>query len=203
MKCNMNPFNGLILFVFFISVVGCAPHSASHRGENGPVGLYEYNPKAASVNVQLGLAYLKQGETQRAKRKLLLASKQDEASARVQNALAYYYEETGESTLAEQHYLAAIHLEQGSGDLHNNYGVFLCGQKRFEAARNEFMKAVADKKYLHTAEAYENIGLCAMDNHRYQDGCYFLQKALKKDPKLSKARIELERMKKMGKQHHG
>ena len=185
---------GFTLLVVSYLMVGCVSPVAGKEEVSVPRGLYAHNPRAASVNVQLGLAYLEQGEMQRAKRKLLLASKQDAASPVVQDALAYYYEKIGEPQQAEQHYLAAIALRPGSGDVHNNYGTFLCEQKRFEAARSEFMKAIEDKKYLHTAEAYENAGLCAIDNQRYQEARYFLEKALHNDPKLTKARSALAHM---------
>ncbi|MHA7841359.1 MAG: type IV pilus biogenesis/stability protein PilW [Gammaproteobacteria bacterium] len=201
---NSLKFSGFLMVWFLLLLmVGCATQTPAASEKNVLAGLYDHNPKAAAVNVQLGLAYLKQGDMQRAKRKLLLASKQDGESAIVQDALAYYYEKTGESALAEQHYLAAIQLDPASGDLHNNYGAFLCRQRRFNLAEKEFMQAVADKKYLHTAEAYENAGLCAIDNKQYEDAHYYLEKALQNDPKLIKARMELKRMKSIEKENHG
>lgn len=175
----------LCIFLITNSLVSCG--STSNNTQNLTTHLYGYNPKAAQINAQLGLAYLKEGEVERAKHKLLLALRQNPNSSQVQSAFAYFYEKTAELTLAEQYYLKAINLQPAAGEFHNNYGTFLCQQKRFKEAQREFTLAVEDKNYLYTAEAYENLGLCAMENHNYQQARVFFTKALEKNPKLKQS----------------
>ena len=47
--------------------------------------------RAAAINVQLGLEYLRQGNYPRAKAKLLAAQQQDDKSPDTSSALAYYF----------------------------------------------------------------------------------------------------------------
>ena len=117
--------------------------------------------QAAAINVKLGLSYLQQGNIAQAKQKLLLAQQQH-ASAEVYRALAYFYEKTNNFKQANDYYQQAIAKAPTAGAGHNNYGVFLCRQKQYQPAEQQFLAAANDPNYLHTAAAYENAGLCAL-----------------------------------------
>ncbi len=146
---------------------------------------------AASYNIQLGLAYLKQGDRVRAKKKLFLALKQAPTSPTVNTAMAYFMEHSGEKTEALQYYQKAMASAPGAGAELNNYGAFLCRQGQYKQADLYFMKAVSDKTYDHTAGAYENAGLCALAMpNRVLASRYFL-KALSHDPTRSQSLYEL------------
>ena len=137
--------------------------------------------RAANINRKLGLIYLQQGNIQRAKQKLLLAQQQY-PSAAVDRALAYFYEKTGELAQADSYYRRAIKKAPVAGAGHNNYGIFLCSEKHYRQAEQEFITAVADTNYLNTANTYENAGLCALlipDNSKAKQ--YFV-KALQQNP---------------------
>ena len=45
--------------------------------------------------------------------------------------------------------------------LHNNYGVFLCRQVRYELALEQFNLAIQDANYLYPEQAYHNAAVCA------------------------------------------
>jgi type IV pilus assembly protein PilF len=66
--------------------------------------------KAAIYNTQLGLAYLKQGDRQRAQGKILKALKMDPNSAEVNAAMAYFLENTGDLKEARNYYKKALSL---------------------------------------------------------------------------------------------
>ena len=65
---------------------------------------------AAAINVQLGYAYLQQGNLALAKEKFERAEKQNPRDANVHNALALLYERLGKPKEVEAHYRAALHL---------------------------------------------------------------------------------------------
>jgi type IV pilus assembly protein PilF len=145
---------------------------------------------ASKINVQLGIAYLKEGDNLRAKEKLLLAVSQDK-TPQSYGALAYYYEKTGDITSASQNYQAAIVLNPVAGAGHNNYGAFLCRQGEYQQADEQFMLAVNDKNYINTAGAYENAGLCALLIPDKAKAKQYFEIALQQNPELSVARNEL------------
>lgn len=141
--------------------------------------------QASAINTQLGLDYLDQGNLPLAKEKLLLALKQDKDSISAISAMAYYQEVSGNLPEAEKEYLKAINLSAVKGGAQNNYGAFLCRQKRYKLAETYFLKAVADPDYVNTGRAYENAGLCAQSNGEASKARDYFKKALSNDPTLS------------------
>jgi len=167
---------------------------ASQTGSKVDHQSQRYNPKAARFNTQLGIAYLERGNTERAKRKLLLAQKQDPQSAVVQNAFAYFLEKTGNPERAETYYKKAIELSHGAGAPLNNYGVFLCARGRYDEAQVYFQRAIADPNYVKSADAYENAGLCALNNSKPGKAEHFFKQALAKDPQRPKSLLQLTQL---------
>lgn len=150
--------------------------------------------KAASFNVQLGLAYLNQGDRPRAKKKLLTALKQEPNSPDVNAAIAYYFEKTNELKQAQKYYLKAISLSSNAGAQLNNYGAFFCRQGQYRKAETYFLKAVEDEQYIHTAGAYENAGLCAQAIPDLDKAKLYFTKALNHDPSRKVSLYELVRI---------
>lgn len=146
---------------------------------------------AASYNAQLGLNYLKQGDRARAKRKLYAALEQDPNSTEVNSALAYYFEQSGEMAQAKSFYLKAMSLAPGAGAQLNNYGTFLCRQGDYAQSIVYFIKAIKDNKYVHTAGAYENAGLCSQAVPDIENSRKFFIKALEHDPSKKQSFYEL------------
>lgn len=154
--------------------------------------------KAAEYNVQLGLGYLKQGNRIRAKKKLLAALNQAPDSPESNAAMAYYFEQTSDFANAKKHYEKAIHLagtvNSVVGAQYNNYGTFLCRRGDYKKAETYFQKAVKDVRYLNTAGAYENAGLCSLaipdDNKARQ----YFAKALDQDPSRRVSLYELVKL---------
>lgn len=149
--------------------------------------------QASEINVQLGLQYLNQGNTARAKQKLLQAIKQNPTST-AYGALGYFYETTGDQKQAEQYYLKAISLNPTAGAGHNNYGTFLCRQGRYQQAEQQFKLAVSDKNYLKDASAYENAGLCALLVPNRQKARQYFLKAVQQNPRMSTSLAELAKL---------
>lgn len=170
--------------------------ACTHNEENENENFKKPNlGKAASYNVQLGLAYLKQGDRPRAKKKLLTAFEQEPTSPDVNSALAYFFEQTKELEQAEKYYLKAIALTGSGGAQLNNYGAFLCRQGDYNKADKYFLKAVNDLQYIHTAGAYENAGLCALSVPNEEKAMFYFTKALNQDPSRKVSLYELLKLK--------
>ncbi|MBS0358404.1 MAG: type IV pilus biogenesis/stability protein PilW [Proteobacteria bacterium] len=162
--------------------IGCSAH------------LPEKNPTAALTNVQLGLAYLEQGNVQRSKNKLLLALEQNSRSSVAWGAMGYYLETTGHLEMAETYYKKAIQLSPKSGPALNNYGAFLCRKGDYQAAEQYFMMALKDVTYTKFAEVYENAALCALEAKEYSKAKQYFSKALIEDPNRITALMELRKI---------
>lgn len=154
----------------------------------------EINPVAAGYNIQLGLAYLKQGDVERAKHKLITAKNQNPNSAEVSGALAYFMEKTGDINLAESYYQKAMIQAPKRGGPINNYGAFLCRQGQYQKAISYFLKAVNDFQYEHSSGAYENAALCALQIPDETLARTYFNKAMEQDPSKTTALEELVRL---------
>ncbi len=177
-------------------LVGCGkPKDDSTADNNGlPLEALNYNPKAADLNIQLALGYLDQGDIERSKTKLLLAQKQNPNSSEISGAMAYYYDKIGNAKEADRYYRQAYSRASDKGDAANNYGVFLCRQKNYTDADRYFEKAVNDPSYVHTAQAYENLGLCAVAKpDPVSAKKYFLQ-ALRIDQTLATSLLQMAQL---------
>lgn len=172
--------------VLLISLNSCFT-SSSHLS-NDP------NPKASAYNVQLGLAYLQQGDRQRAKKKLLTAMAEAPHSPDANGAMAYYFESTQDVQQADIYYRRAIQINPKEGASLNNYGAFLCRQARYDEAERYFLKAAADPKYTNIAQVYENAGFCALAAKHLKMAKHFFQQALAEDPKLARSSETLARL---------
>ena len=147
--------------------------------------------KAALLNVEMGEAYLAQGQVTRAKQKFLHALELKPKLPEAHTSIGYFYETVGDLVEAEQHYREAISLGDRKGRFYNNYGTFLCRQQRFKEADKAFNNAIKDKQYTNTAEVYENAGVCALKQPDIDRASKYFETAIKRDPNRYMASLEL------------
>jgi type IV pilus assembly protein PilF len=81
-------------------LAACAGHTAKQADKSHEAAIY---------NVQLGVAYMNQGDLERAKEKLERAYSQDPNSADVRSARAALFARLGEKEKADSEYRAASH----------------------------------------------------------------------------------------------
>lgn len=149
------------------------------------------DPKAAEINMRLGLNYLQRGEYAIALEKLQKALKQNPNLPSAHNTIALLYQRLGENDKAEAHFQEAVDRKPDYSQAQNNYGVFLCQQGRFEDAEEHFMAAVKNPLYETPAQAYENAGLCANRIPDQKKAEAFFRKALQIEPTLSKSLLQM------------
>lgn len=116
--------------------------------------------EAAERYYQLGARYFRNGSYELARDRLKRALELDPRLAIAHSTLALTYERLGNLRLAEQHYARAVRLEPTSVDVRNAYAVFLCQQRRFDDANEQFQRA----RRIDTVERPEimltNAGVC-------------------------------------------
>ena len=115
---------------------------------------------AAKYNIQLGTAYLQQGNYSLAKEKLERSLQQNPKDPDVHTSLALLYDRTGDPKLADKHFKEALRLAPDKPDISNNYAVYLCKNKRYDEGVDRFMAVAANKFYRTPEVALTNAGVC-------------------------------------------
>jgi type IV pilus assembly protein PilF len=138
--------------------------------------------EASDARIALGLNYIKNEQYQAAHENLIQAIKFTPNSHKAQNALAYYYQRVKAFDLAESMYQKALRDSPYNGDVKNNYGVFLCGQDRYDDGLAQFEIAVNLPNYYLIAASYENAALCSLKQGDTEQALTYFTKALDHQP---------------------
>jgi type IV pilus assembly protein PilF len=150
--------------------------------------------RAAELNAQLGVGYLKQGQYKRALAKLDKALEFDENNANAHHYKAELYRRLNDPARAEEHFKIAMNLAPDSLTIQNNYGVFLCDTGEYEKAIALFKKPLSEPLYANKADSYENIGLCRLRQGQVSNAETAFIKALKINPKKAKSLLKLSQI---------
>ncbi|MCG9697213.1 type IV pilus biogenesis/stability protein PilW [Shewanella sp. Isolate11] len=191
------PKISILILLTSIMVSGCVTER-TYSGTDVPITEREFdNVAAARQRVQLGLTYLQKGNSEQAKYNLDKALEYAPKLEAVHIGLAYYYQSVGELELTEQSYRNAINSSDATGDSMNNFGVFLCQQKKYEQSEEMFLRAVKMPKYTRSASSYENLGICSRESGDLTKAQHYFKMALNYDARravslLELAEIELE-----------
>lgn len=150
--------------------------------------------RIADTEVRLGLGYLKQGREKEALKKFQKAIKAKPDYAEAHSSIALAYIRLEQPDKAAEHYRRAVELKPEDGSIHNNYAVFLCSQKQYAEAEQHFLTAIKSRKYSTPARALENLGVCMMEAHDLKKAETYLRKALKINPRLPGALLQMARV---------
>jgi len=167
-------------------LVGCV-------SSDGTKALKREDPaeSAAKTNIQLGIAYLQQGNYTVAREKLERSLKQNPKDPDVHTSLGLLYDRTGEPKLADKHYQEALRLAPDNPDVSNNYAIYLCKRGKVDEGVQRFA-AVAANKYYRTPEvALTNAGVCLRGAKRLDEAQAKFAAAIKVRPDYSEATVQL------------
>jgi type IV pilus assembly protein PilF len=153
---------------------------------------------AAAYNLQLGVAYLQQGNLPLAKEKLERALQQNPRNATTHGAMALLKEKLGSLPEADRFYRSALRLAPRNPDLTNNYAVFLCRTGNVDAALEKFGEATRNALYRTPWRAHINAGVCLRGAKRFDEAAARFTQALRLragDPEAAYqfGELELER----------
>ena len=164
-----------------LQLAGCAGNSqhANHQRD------------AANYNVQLGVAYMNQGDLARAKDKLDRALTQDSNSADVHSARAMLFERMGNNDKADSEFRTAMHLAPHDPNIVNNYAVYLCQSGRTDEGVKHFLEAAHNALYSTPEAAYTNAGVCLRSAKRDDEARANFQRALQLRPTFAEAAFQL------------
>ncbi|WP_198650262.1 type IV pilus biogenesis/stability protein PilW [Oceanimonas marisflavi] len=180
------------------ALAGCVSETV-YLSQGRKTGEVMFQPsQAALTRMNLGLEYLRRGDTGQAKFNLERALSQDGRNPDIHLALAYFFQSVSDHDKAEQHYRQVLQLDPQHGDGLNNYGAFLCDRERFDEADVMFRKAISVFGYAKVADTLENAALCALEGGQSEAAQGYFQRALEYSPNkpralLGMAGLELER----------
>ncbi|GGI72562.1 type IV pilus biogenesis/stability protein PilW [Shewanella hanedai] len=182
----------ITLIVLSTGMVGGCVSQSTYSGTDVPVSERPFdNVLAAQKRAQLGLTYLRRGNSQQAKYNLDKAIKFAPNIEDVHISMAYYYQTVGDLDNAEKSYRKAINASDASGDGFNNFGVFLCQQDKFKESEKMFLRAVKMPKYTRAGDSYENLGICSRKAGEINKAREYFSIALKYNPRSQSTLIEL------------
>ena len=146
---------------------------------------------AAAYNVQLGIAYLHQGDIALAKDKLDRALAEDPSSADVHSARAMLFERMHNPDKADAEFRTSLRLAPHDPDVVNNYAVYLCQNGRTNEGVRRFEEAAHNALYRTPEAAYTNAGVCLRAAKRDDEARADFGRALRIRPNFAEAAYQL------------
>ena len=150
---------------------------------------------AAALNYQLGAQYLRNGNYERARDRLLLSIELDPRNAVTHYTLALVYENLENLRLATESYENAIRIAPRDYNVQNAYAVFHCKQRNFDEARKHFDRAIKvpenDASYI----TMTNAGVCMMQKPDAELAEGYFRSALQRKGDYGEALIQLSLLK--------
>lgn len=147
--------------------------------------------KAAQLNAELGLNYMVQGKNEMAMEKLLKAVEYDDESVEANHYIAELYRRLERKDKAAEHFMRAADLAPNDAAIQNNYGVFLCSEKRYDEGVKRLLKAVENPVWPGRGQAYENLGQCLQEKGDVVRAEQYYREALKVNINLSKSLLAM------------
>jgi type IV pilus assembly protein PilF len=178
----------LVAFVLSCMLAACVTNT-----KDGGRPLKDEDPQdaAAKYNIQLGTAYLQQGNYALAKEKLERSLKQNPKDPDVHTSLGLLYDRTGDPKGADKHFREALRLAPDKPDVSNNYAIYLCKNGRVDEGVERFT-AVANNKYYRTPEvALTNAGVCLRGAKRPEEAERKFAGAIKARPNYTEPTVQL------------
>ncbi len=116
--------------------------------------------KRARVRMELAAAYFGRGQMTTALDQVKLAIQADPTLGAAFNLRGLIYANLGEHALAEESFRQSLKFDAKDADALQNFGWYLCQQKRYAEADALFVRALAVPRYPHTARTLLAQGVC-------------------------------------------
>jgi type IV pilus assembly protein PilF len=138
--------------------------------------------KRARIRTELAGAYFGQGQYVTALDEVKRALSVDPGHVPALSLRGLIYANMGEYELAEESMRSALRLRPADVDTLHNYGWFLCQQRRFPQARQQFEAAIAVPQYREAARTLLAAGICEARAGELQTAQRILQRSFDQDP---------------------
>ena len=180
----------LLISILSLLLFGCASKNP-HSNEIGNLPEEAVITRASDLNIQLGMAYLREGRLDLAKLKFMRALELEPTSAKALYSLGYYYEKTQDVPEATAAYQKAFALAPNDPNVQNSYGVFLCRTGQYDQGEALLVKAASQNTFEQVGLAYENAGFCMAKAGQSDQAIAYFKKAIDHNPRLVNSYYEL------------
>ena len=180
----------IILTLFLLA--GCI-HKDGYNENIRPSEIKESQTtnEIALTNLNLGIAYLKEGNYNKALEKLKKSLSADSDYAPTYNVLGLLYQLLGDNNKAEENFKRALAINNVDSSTLNNYGNFLCKQGRLEQAERSFLRAAENPLYESPEIAITNAGQCLYANNQIENSKKYFRQALQLNPRIPQALLKM------------
>ena len=174
---------GLVVAAAVLSL--CAPAAGAQEKQSD-------REKAAAINAELAITYMKQDNLRAAREKADKALEQNSRSPEVQMAAGFVYDRLGEDKKAGAHFEQAVKLGgKDNPDVLNNAGAFQCRKGDRKRGEELFLQAAQSPLYRTPEVAYVNAGNCARADGRPTDAERYFRQALATRPNMPTPLLQL------------
>lgn len=187
----MQKINPVSLFLLITALLLSACNTTVGPSSEQNIRPSHVTNEIAAANLNLGIAYLKEGKYEDALKKLERAREADPAHPSIYNVLGLLYQQIKDYDKAEKNFKRALSLDDRNSSTLNNYGSFLCQQDRIEEALETYKKAADNPLYQTPELAITNAGLCLYNNKRKNEAKIKFQEALKMNPRIPQALLKM------------
>jgi type IV pilus assembly protein PilF len=150
--------------------------------------------RAAEVNAELGISYLRQNDLLQAQRALERAIQFDPGLAMAHLGMASLRERQGSIDAAVEHYRRALALDPGDPYVQTNLGDLLCRQGQAAEGQALLEKAIANPSYAARHVALLSAGLCDLGLGETERAELRIREALQIEPRYIEALYEMARL---------
>lgn len=169
-------------------LAACA--STGRDDSTGNLGV-ERRDSPAQIYVEMGIAYMRDGQDAVALKKLNRAIEVDSKNPSAHNVIAILYERLGETALAAKHYERAAELDPRDPFIRNARGSFFCKQGQYDKALREFENALGNPLYPTRWVALTNAGLCIERSGEQVKAEEYYRRALTANPRYTPALFQM------------
>ncbi len=170
---------------------GCA--TTGKQDSTGNLGI-ERKDSPAQIYVEMGVAYMRDGQNGVALKKLNRAIEVDPRHPDAHNVIAILYERLGEIEQARDHYERASTLSPKDPYIRNARGSFFCKQGEYKEALREFEIALGNPLYPTPWVALTNAGLCTERTDDKEKAERYYRRALSANSRYSPALYQMAKL---------
>lgn len=179
----------LVLATASLLLFGCISSETSSRRPP------DSDEEAAEQLYNLGAQYYRNGKFELARERLNRSIELDSSNGNAHSLLALTYDELGNNRLATESFEKAVRVAPNNFDVRNAYAIFLCGNKQFDRAKEQFDRAINVRENDNAEVMMSNAGVCMGNKPDYVLAEEYFRKALALRPTYGEALIQLAALK--------
>lgn len=184
------------LLALAVLAAGCQTNASRPDGSDntGDLGTPQAAHSPADVYVDLGAAYLKEGNLAEALRNARKAIAVDPRRATAYTLLGVIHQRLGQSGPAGEAFRKAVSLAPRDPYALNALGTWQCSQGKYDEADRSFRRALQNPLYPTPWVALYNAGSCAEKAGRPEQAEKDYRAALRQNPRFAPALLRMARL---------